>query len=47
VAAAYYGLNVSLLTFVIKPPFLDEIAVFALAMLGALFGIRKPKIAKA
>ena len=46
VAMAYYALNVSLLSFVIKPPFFDEVAVFALAMLGALFGIRTPETAK-
>jgi hypothetical protein len=43
VAIAYYALNVSLLPFVIKSPLFDEVAVFALAMLGALFGIREPK----
>lgn len=46
VAVVYFALNVSLLAFVVKPPFFDEVAVFAFAMLGALFGIRRPDAAK-
>jgi hypothetical protein len=44
VAVAYYAVSVTLLPFPVDVPFFNESAVFALAMLGAFFGVRKPKV---